>query len=232
VEKGLRRLKQAWNATCCSIETRTEVNKGLEGLDDKALINLALAGRAECFDALMHRHLRGVKRRISAMVANATEAEDVIQEVQLKAWMHLCSFRGDCSFRTWITQIATNEALQSHRRVRQRRQCDDVNLDGFTASGDSPFQSCARREMAAAVHNAIGSLPPKFRQILILRDLHELSISETARHLNTNAQLVKTRLFRARVLLSKVLRLYLKTPGVMPEMKTLRVPDWRTTIAA
>ena len=226
-------LQQTCNATYLFQPEGDGMNNALDSLDDRALIKLALAGRAECFDTLLRRHLPSVRRRVNAMVANATEAEDVLQEAQLKAWIHLVSFRCDSSFRTWIMRIAFNEALQYYRRVKQERRCDEVNLDGFTALGDSPFQSCARREMATAVHDALGSLPPKFRQVLILRDLHELSIQETAQHLNTNAQLVKTRLFRARTRLLKVLRgRFLKTPCAMPQTRKLRVPDSRTAIAA
>lgn len=201
--------------------------KDLKLLDDKALIKLALAGRGECFDALMHRHLSALKSRVHAMVSNAAEAEDVVQEVQLKAWTYLSSFRCDCSFRTWITRIAINESLQSHRRAKRGRRCEEFQLDSLSDSADSPFQSYARLEVAGIVQNAIGRLPSQSRQILVLRDLQELSIKETAQQLNASITLVKTRLFRARVMLLKALqRRHLRNEGARRAHK-LPATDWR-----
>lgn len=207
--------------------------KDVKSPDDSELIKMALAGRTECFETLMRRHLVVVKRRVTSIVRNAAEAEDVLQDVQLKAWIHLSSFRCDSSFRTWITRIAINEALQSYRRARRGWQRDEFNLDTLTASGDSPFRSYARAELAHAVHKAIGRLPSNFRQILILRDLQELSVKEAAHHLKKNARLVTSRLFRARAMLSKTLqRQRLRVGHAMPEIKRSPAPDWRAEIAA
>ena len=68
----------------------------------------------------MDRHLIAVKRRIGSMVTNVTDRDDVVQEVVLKVWLHLSTFRSESSFRTWIMRVAINEALQIFRRERQR----------------------------------------------------------------------------------------------------------------
>lgn len=141
------------------------------------------------------------------MIRNRADAEDVLQVAQLNIWTHLSSFRCHSSFRTWITRIAINEALQSYRRTRVVREWDAMDLDRLAASTDCPEQSYARREMAVHIGRAIYELPAKFRQIVLLRELGELSVDETARELKSNRQLVKTRLFRARVMLSKALQL-------------------------
>ncbi len=80
--------------------------------EDSTLIKLALAGQAECFAVLMDRHLVAVRRRICSMVGNASDADDLLQEVLLKVWRRLSTFRSESSFRTRMTRVAINEALQ------------------------------------------------------------------------------------------------------------------------
>jgi RNA polymerase sigma-70 factor, ECF subfamily len=198
------------------------VDDVLRFVNDKALIEMTLAGHNACFEALLDRHLDAVRKRVGTMISNKAEAEDVLQEVQLKTWRHLSSFRCDSSFRTWITRIAINEALQSMRRAKTRHGWDVMDLDRLAASMDSPERLYARQEMAGAVRRAIRQLPMKFQRILVLREFREMTIKEAARELNSNLPLVKTRLFRARAMLSKTLRLQRKKPAA----------DWQAKIAA
>ena len=186
--------------------TRPAVDLKLKSLADKLLIELTLAGRQECFSALMDRHMGCVRRRINGLIPSTSDAEDVAQEVQLKVWMHLSSFRSDSSFRTWTVRIAINECLQWHRGAKRRRQWDTEELDGLTASTESAFQAYAREEAANAVRKAIHQLPSKFRQIVVLRDVGGLTTKEAAKSLNSSPQSIKMRLFRARRMLAKTLR--------------------------
>jgi len=199
----------------------TLLDPALKSLDDKALIEMTLEGRKGCFDVLMDRHLGAVRKCVRSMIPQVAEAEDVLQEAQLKTWLNLASFRADSSFRTWVTRIAVNESLQSIRRAKAARH-DEMKADQVDASIESPFRSYARQEVARTVRSAIHGLPAQFRQILILRDLCELSAKEAARRLNSSVPLVKSRLFRARVMLSKALQ----------EPADTRPPDWRAEIAA
>jgi RNA polymerase sigma-70 factor (ECF subfamily) len=154
----------------------------------------------------MDRHMGCVRRRINGLIPSTSDAEDVAQEVQLKVWMHLSSFRSDSSFRTWTVRIAINECLQWHRGAKRRRQWDTEELDGLTASTESAFQAYAREEAGNAVRKAIHQLPSKFRQIVVLRAVGGLTIKETAKSLNSSSHLIKMRLFRARRMLAKTLR--------------------------
>jgi RNA polymerase sigma-70 factor, ECF subfamily len=179
----------------------------LATLDDSTLIKLALGGRVECFAALMDRHVVAVKRRILSMVRNTNDTDDLLQEVLLKVWCHLSTFRSESTFRTWITRVATNEVLQSYRKEQRRPLCQAISdLDILPSSCESPHQSFARVEVAEAVHRAVLGLPPKYRQVLVLRDLQELDERETARWLKLSIPAVKTRLFRARLMLSAALQ--------------------------
>jgi RNA polymerase sigma-70 factor (ECF subfamily) len=171
-------------------------------LQDNALINLVLAGQPDCFTLLMDRHLATVKKRIYRFVRNAAETEDLLQEVLLKVWLHLSTFRSESSFRTWMTRIAINEALQSFRRKRSGRIAyARYDFDNLASPGESPCQSLTNRERQQTLRNAVATLPANYRQVLILRDFEELSEKETAQSLHLSITAVKTRLRRARLML-------------------------------
>jgi RNA polymerase sigma-70 factor (ECF subfamily) len=156
---------------------------------------------------LMDRHLATVKRCIGSMVRNAADSEDLVQEVVLKVWRHLSTFRSQSSFRTWLTRVAINEALQSYRRGRSMPLCQPLgDFAALASHAESPHQAYARIEMAQAVRGAVAALPPKYRQVLTLRDLEELSAQETALRLRSSIPTVKSRLFRARLMLLATLR--------------------------
>ena len=179
----------------------------LATFEDSALIKMALAGQTECFTVLTNRHLPALRRRIGSIIPNATDADDLLQEVLLKVWLHLSAFRGESSFRTWMTRVAINEALQSYRRQRCRPLCQPSrDLAAHASDGESPYQSLARIEVTQAIRSAVAGLPAKYRQILMLRDLEELSVRETAQCLQSSIPSVKTRLFRARLMLLAALR--------------------------
>src|ERR1700726_4278319 len=95
----------------------------LAKLEDSALIERAMAGEAECFAALVDRHASAVKVCIRSMARNSTDADDVLQEVLLKVWRSLSTFRREASFRTWMTRVAVNEVLQSYRQAQRRPTC-------------------------------------------------------------------------------------------------------------
>jgi RNA polymerase sigma-70 factor, ECF subfamily len=186
----------------------------LANLEDGILIKLALAGQTECFTVLVHRHLPAVRRRICCMVPNAADADDLLQKVLFKVWRHLSTFRSESSFRTWMTRVAINAALQSYRRLRSVPLCKTLDdLDALASHGESPQQCFARLERAQAIRGAVAGLPAKYSQILILRDLEELSERETAQCLQSSIPAVKTRLFRARLMLSSALRRP-RNPGI------------------
>jgi RNA polymerase sigma-70 factor (ECF subfamily) len=179
----------------------------LATFEDNALIQLALAGQTECFTVLANRHLPAVRRRIGPMVPNATDMDDLLQEVLLKVWRHLATFRSESTFRTWMTRVAINQALLSHRREQRRPICQTLgDFDTFASSHESPLQYLARVEMAQAIRSAVLKLPPLYRRVLTLRDLEQLSIRETAQRLQTSVPTVKTQLSRARRLLLTALR--------------------------
>jgi len=176
-----------------------------EACDDRILIERTLAGETDCFAVLMKRHAGAVRRQVSAMLGNSQDKDDVIQEAMIKAWRRLSSFRGECSFRTWMTRVAINEALMSHRK-RHSRPSGDVDPDTLKSTAESPFQAVARQENASRLRNAAARLPAQYRSVLFLRHIEELNLRETADSLGLSLPAVKSRLFRARIRLSAALR--------------------------
>jgi len=183
------------------------MTKPFSTLDDSSLIKLALEGDAECFSALIDRHLSVIQKRIRSMVRNQADSEDVAQEVVIKVWRRLSTFREESSFRTWMTRIAINEVLHSyrqHHRLPDYRSPHDFRA--VPSPADSPQQAFIRLQEIQAVRNAVRDLPNKYRRVLILRDLEELTAGQTAQMLESTVPAVKTRLFRARRMLSAALQ--------------------------
>src|ERR1700693_4965699 len=135
----------------------------LATFEDSALIKLALAGQTECFTVLTNRHLPAVRRRIGSIIRNTTDVDDLLQEVLLKVWRHLSTFRAESTFRTWMMRIAINEALQSYRREQRRAICQAFgDFDTFASPKESPLQSLTRAETTKVVRRAVVELPTKY----------------------------------------------------------------------
>jgi RNA polymerase sigma-70 factor (ECF subfamily) len=186
----------------------------LATFEDSTLIALALAGQNECFAALIDRHVAPVRKRIASVVRNAADVDDVLQETLLKAWRRLSTFRSESSFRTWLTRVAINEALQSYRREQRRPLCQALgDLDAVDSHGESTHQSLVRVEVTKAVRSAIVRLRTRDKNVLILRDLQQFSERETAQFLRSTIPAVKARLFRARLTLRAEVQRS-KIPGI------------------
>jgi RNA polymerase sigma-70 factor, ECF subfamily len=174
--------------------------------DDSALIDLVLTGHTECFGVLMDRHLALVRGRIRGMTRSVSDADDIMQEVQLKIWSRLRSYRSEASFRTWMTRVAINEALQFYRKANRVPLVHArIELAELTSPSESPLQACVRAQLTERLKAAVERLPAKHKQVVVLHNLQELSLQETAQKLQATTPAVKTRLFRAKAALSTAL---------------------------
>src|SRR4051794_11480364 len=180
----------------------------IEELDDAALVERARQRDGAALWLIIKRHNQRLYRVARAVLDDETEAQDVLQETYIHAFMHLSEFRAQARLSTWLTRIALNEALG---RRRQRRPTVDVKaikampipLSAYKAD---PEEATARAEIRRLLERAIVDLPEHFRIVFVLRDVEEMSIDETARLLGLRPQTVKTRLHRARRLLRETLR--------------------------
>ena len=175
-------------------------------LKDNALVELTLAGQTECFSVLINRHAAAVRNHLSRLVQNHSDLDDVVQDTFMKAWVRLSTFRFEATFRTWLISVALNEALTLYRRRKCRLSWPVIeNLEALPSNCESPYQTFARIEACFRVRTAVQKLPRKYREVLVLRDLEQLTVGETAKRMNASIPLVKTRLFRARRMLTDAL---------------------------
>jgi RNA polymerase sigma-70 factor, ECF subfamily len=179
-----------------------------------------LRGERDLFHELIRPYERTVFLTAVSVLRDSTEAEDAAQEAMIKAYRALASFRGDAKFSTWLTTITLNEArsrLRKSARVRVESlddtgQGQEEDFTPFLVADwrEIPSETLEREELAQQIQNAIEGLPPSYREVFLLRDKEEMSIEEIAQALDVTANLVKVRLFRARMMLQKQLAPYLK----------------------
>jgi len=182
---------------------------------DKGLIARILGGERELFHELVRPYEKSVYFAAYSILQNEHDAEDVAQETVLKALRSLHTFRAESKFSTWLVSIALNEA---RGRLRHERliQFDSVDAIPDEDSGDFtpavisdwrevPLEALERKELRDMLRKAIRGLPAMYREVLVLRDVQDLSIAETAAALGVNDGVVKTRLLRARLMMQKVL---------------------------
>jgi RNA polymerase sigma-70 factor (ECF subfamily) len=183
-------------------------------LDDQALAARVQGGDREAFRHIMKRCNQRLFRAARAVVGSDAEAEDVVQEAYVDAYVKLDGFRGEAALLTWLTRIVLNEA---HGRLRKRHPTVDVeqieaaqlepgNVIAFpTNAGTDPAASLQREQVRRLLERAIDQLPEPFRVVYILREIEECSVEDTALALDLKPETVKTRLFRARRLLRAAL---------------------------
>jgi hypothetical protein len=140
------------------IEETVTTNLALAVPDDSVLINLVLSGHADCFGVLLDRYLAAFRSRIRWMTRSVSDADDIMQEVQLKIWRRLGSFTSESSFRTWMTSIAINEARQFYRRANRAPLVQDCGeLAERKSTSESPLQACVRGELTEKIESRGGA---------------------------------------------------------------------------
>ena len=186
---------------------------------DDVLIQEVLAGNTAGFELLMRRYNERIYRAARAIVRDAAEAEDVMQQAYVNAFTHLRQFNGAARFSTWLTRIAMNEALARVRRRGRFEAFDEerpnVELLMFRTPAENPERQAFSRELAALLEGAIDSLPNGLREVFVLREVEGLSTAEVADCLDVSEDVVKTRLSRSRAQLRR--RLMERTGAVAPE---------------
>lgn len=176
-------------------------------LTDEEIVLRVRAGEVALFELLMRRHNPRVYRAARAILHDAGEAEDVMQDAYVRAYEHLGEFEGRARFSTWLTRIAVNEALSRVRRSKRFDSLESHTEDSSmsTEDGLSPEQQASDVEMRSALETAVARLPDDFRSVFVLRAVEGMSGAETAECLGIPEDTVKTRLHRARARLQEML---------------------------
>jgi RNA polymerase sigma-70 factor (ECF subfamily) len=184
------------------------------GRDEAELVTELQSGSETAFDWLVNHYHGPVYNLILGMLGDTADAADAAQEVFLKAFKGIQSFRQGSSLKTWLYRIAIREALNSRRWFKRHLQ-KNVSIDAETEEGyaaidledlsATPFDQLAAQEIQAAVQGALQQVPEVFRSAVILRDLEGLSYEEVAEVLDVSVGTVKSRILRGRRALKEIL---------------------------
>ena len=173
---------------------------------EAAIVRKVLGGDANAFETLVLEYEKNVYNIALRMTGNSEDAADMTQEAFIKAYNSLQSFRGDSKFSVWLYRIVSNVCLDFLRSKNRRPTVslsvedddgEDTQLDVADES-QSPDLLLDRKLTRESVRRGLDSLPPDYRQILLLREIQGLSYDEIAQALGLEVGTVKSRIFRAR----------------------------------
>ena len=179
--------------------------------NERDIVAKAREGDVAAFHDLYEAYRRPVFTFICRMTGSREDSEDLLQDVFVKAYRRLKSFRGDSDFSTWLFSIAKNETISFLRRHR-RRNGKDVGLEEvhgaenagcWTAEADDPEAEILSRETEAVFQRALASLPANYRAAFILGVVEGLPYEEVGRILSCTVPNIKSRIFRARARLAR-----------------------------
>ncbi len=180
--------------------------------NDAELVKQTLCGNTAAYNGLVLRYQRQVYNLAYRMLGNAEDSGDLVQETFIRAYSALASFRQDASFLTWLYKIASNLCID-HLRSRKAKSALslDVELEeGREPAADArtsgPEDAAVRGAVQEVVQRAILNLPERYRVVVVMRHLQDMSVEEIANALNMPTGTVKTHLFRAREMLRERLR--------------------------
>jgi RNA polymerase sigma-70 factor (ECF subfamily) len=174
----------------------------IDKASDGDLVAATKCGNTTAFEQLVFRYERRVLAVAQRIVNNREDAEDAAQECFHKAFLHLDSFQEKSLFSTWLTRIAMNEAFMVLRRRRRTPEISSESAeDGaesivatFVDQRSNPEQSCWHQERTKLLTKAISRLSPNLRRTILLRNIEEHSVKETAQILGRSIAAVKSRL--------------------------------------
>ena len=169
---------------------------------DQALVDLAAGGNIEAFEHLVRRHQSTIFNLIRSLVGPRNDIEDLAQEVFVRAYRFLATFRRETSFRSWLCRIAVNVTRSYHARRLQQRP---VWIDGGEGTGASAVDTAAdttsfeeKLIFHDSVLRALAALPETLREVVVLRDVQGFAYDEIAAALGIPLGTVESRIFRAR----------------------------------
>ncbi len=192
---------------------------------DTALLRRIRTGERALFCELVRPYLPNVYLLSLSVLHSPADAEDVSQEALLKAFTHLDEVHQEESFKSWLLQVALNEArmrlrkqkkhpfepLETEEEVAGKEQ--SFSPRDFGSWHENPLESLERKEMSRVMLQALCSLNRMYREVLVMRDLQQLSVPETARILGISPPVVSTRLHRARMEMRERLTPVFRKPG-------------------
>ena len=186
--------------------------------NEAQLVATAQHGESAAYAELCRRHREKVFRTVLKITGNVDDAEDVLQDAWMRAFIYIRSFDGRSSFSTWLTRIAINSALSVLRKRRKRKEFsldDAVDPDNprvmqMRELSSNPEERCIETERQRLVRQAVRRLPSKLRAAIEIRESQDGSMQELAMVAGVSVPTMKSRLLRARLKLHEPLRRVLK----------------------
>jgi RNA polymerase sigma-70 factor (ECF subfamily) len=195
-------LRTAVQVTMASLQSNKD--------DDEILVKACRSGDLAAFEAIVERHQRLLLNIAFRMTGVYEDACDIVQDAFIAAWQKIGDFRGEAKLSTWLTAIVINQTRNRCQQVRQRQRHEAYSLDAPLPGSDndrlpeppsaspSALDSLEKEELRRFLKSCIDALATEFREVLVLRDMQELSYDEVAAALQLREGTVKSRLFRAR----------------------------------
>ena len=178
---------------------------------DAQLVQECLRGDGPAWEELVRRHTRRVFNLCYRFTGNSTEAEDLSQEVFLRIYKTLSSYKPAFgAFPTWLTSVTRNLLVDNYRRTRRDRQTDSIDdampqLEERHSSARAPDKLAEATELSVQLQRGLARLSPELRESVILRDLQGLEYNEIQVVLQVPEGTVKSRINRGRIELARIL---------------------------
>lgn len=179
---------------------------------DAQLVQQCLQGDGLAWEELVRRHTRRIFNICYRFTGNSTEAEDLSQEVFLRVYRTLASYRSAYGgFATWMTSVTRNLLIDHYRRTKRDRITDSLDdkmaiVENKESAGRRPDQQALLGELSGQVQAALTRLSPELREAVILRDLQQLEYAEIRQVLEVPEGTVKSRINRGRIELARILQ--------------------------
>lgn len=183
---------------------RSGFAQDLTGVNDRELVEFAVAGREGSFEELVKRYQRPIAAYVYRMVGDYESALDLTQEIFIKVYNSLRRYRSEFKFSTWIYKIAHNSAVDHLRRSSTREQSLVSGTDGdqfelpLESDRLTPEEESERKERRIEIEAVVKTLPTNYRELVILRHSQDLTYEEIVEVTGLPLGTVKNRLFRAR----------------------------------
>lgn len=185
--------------------------------NEPSIVRRASGGDRSALEWIMRRYNRRLYRLARAVLGDHTDAIDAVQEAYLRAFRAFDQFRGESTLANWLERIVINRCLEQQRRSRRRQNAvPTMSMESIEEiaravvdEAEDPPHRVARAQMQEILQRNVAGLPAPLRVVFVLRSMEELSVQETARYLDLSEEAVRTRHFRARLILREALAKYI-----------------------
>jgi RNA polymerase sigma factor (sigma-70 family) len=169
-------------------------------LNDEEIVGRIIKGEKHLYEHLIRKYNARLFRIAMSIINDDMEAEDIMQTAYINAYLQLSAFNQKSSFGTWLTRILINESLL-HKKRKERFEQVLMQKQSTAYHNDTPLKNLMNKELKDILESAVLTLPEKYRLVFVMREIEEMSTSETMEVLNIGESNVKIRLNRAKEML-------------------------------